>query len=453
MKNMERTGQNRGSSISDTSNDGYHKEAEKELICALIMTPENYEIVSMILNDDDWYFDESRLLWRIMTKLYDKKQTYDFSEIFSELDDSAMVADLKRTIVSVSSLREEMIRSYAELVKKHSKIRQVQKVAQALMFAIDTDDVDRDIDNAVTNLNAIVQSNKVSFNFQEEILKYHQSKYEPIGKNVIKSGYEKLDKMICLMRSDLWVIAARPSVGKTAFAECLMSKFLAKGMRVAFYALEMSQNQLLDRMYAAIGQIPLSALKVNDVANRFDDKMGRASNILSSVGDRAYINANFSVTTTDIKREMRSFKPDVVIVDYLQLLTPTKRFDSKTNEVAENSRALKGLAKELNCGMIVLSQLNRAVEARGANNRPTLADLRDSGAIEQDANVVTFLFKENADDKNSRIVVDTQKNRSGEQGTIVYNYHRDFQMFSETDSEYTPQNRKARDKYTESDVI
>lgn len=216
----------------------------------------------------------------------------------------------------------------------------------------------------------------------------------------VTTGYKRLDAMTAgLQPSDLIIVAARPSMGKTAFAMCMaMNAAIIQNIPVAVYSLEMSKEQLMQRMLAAWGKVDLSRLRRPSLLDDNDwQNLYQAADVVSRAP--IYIDDSPGLSTLELRSRSRRLKAEkdlgLVVVDYLQLMRTSRKTDSRELEISDISRSLKGLAKELNIPVVALSQLNRKVEERSRDDkRPMLSDLRESGAIEQDADVIMFIYRE-----------------------------------------------------------
>ena len=239
------------------------------------------------------------------------------------------------------------------------------------------------------------------------------------------SGFKALDdKLSGFQKSDLIILAARPSVGKTSLALDLARNAAVKsGVPVALFSLEMSKEQLVDRMLSAQSQV--DSWKIRTAKLSLDEEFARLQQGMHELMKAPlYIDdtpANSIMNMRSVLRRLNSEKPiGLIIVDYLQLMSTSKAYDNMVNQVTEISRSLKGLAKEFDVPVIALSQLSRAVESRGG--RPRLSDLRDSGSIEQDADIVMFIHRENKheEDTNKKNIVEIliEKHRNGPTGIV-----------------------------------
>ena len=252
----------------------------------------------------------------------------------------------------------------------------------------------------------------------------------------ITSGFTDLDRKTNGFQStDLILIAARPSMGKTAFSLNLVANAAIKGKAsVAVFSLEMSNEQLVDRMIAANAQVELSNIRNGSLKDEEWEKVTNAMGLLSS--QKIYIDDTAGLNMVQLRTKCRRLKIekglDMIVIDYLQLMEGDSKIENRQQEISKISRSLKILAKELECPVIALSQLSRAPEQR-SDHRPMLSDLRESGAIEQDADMVMFLYRDEVYDKDTmdknKAEVIIAKHRNGEIGTVDLTWLGQFQLF------------------------
>ena len=264
----------------------------------------------------------------------------------------------------------------------------------------------------------------------------------------VSTGIGDLDRVITgLNRSDLIILAARPGMGKTSFALNIARNVACKSKKsVAFFSLEMSKEQLASRLLSSEALVGGTKLRTGKLTDEEWQRLIPASDILKNAN--LYIDDTPGITITEMKSRLRRLRQiDLVVVDYLQLMSSTRRIDSRVNEISEITRSLKIMAKELNVPVITLSQLSRASEQR-PDHRPQLSDLRDSGSIEQDADIVLFLYREgyydkNGDDNAAAPAVDMNsgecivaKNRHGEMNTVKLHWQGEFMRFTDVETRY-----------------
>ena len=264
----------------------------------------------------------------------------------------------------------------------------------------------------------------------------------------VSTGIGDLDRVSTgLNRSDLIILAARPGMGKTSFALNIARNVACKSKKtVAFFSLEMSKEQIASRLLSSEALVGGTKLRTGKRTDEEWQRLVPASDILKNAN--LYIDDTPGITITEMKSRLRRLREvDLVVVDYLQLMSSTRRIDSRVNEISEITRSLKIMAKELNVPVITLSQLSRASEQR-PDHRPQLSDLRDSGSIEQDADIVLFLYREGYYDKNgdenaAAPAVDMNsgecivaKNRHGEMNTVKLHWQGEFMRFTDVETRY-----------------
>lgn len=427
---------------------------EFEFIAILIANSEFMLDVLDVCRPEDLYITSLQMIYRHLAELYNKSGSYVPEQILSWLKDNPDIdkSVVKETVIASRSIITSDLKgavARAEIIKRYSMLRAAQAAAAKLLSST-KDTIEDDIESALNGLSALSMNadKKAPMTVSEMIIDYVNRKYEKNSSKRVFSNFRMFDRKLGCMRSDFVVLAARPAVGKSAYCISLALKFAFAGYKVSFFTLEMSQEQVLDRMMSSVAQIPHYILK-NDLMWQEENKakyaeaLGKSSSKVYNACKNLYVDDISGVTINEIKRKCRQMKSDVVILDYIQLVTPynSRKNGTRSEDVSEITRQLKIMAKDLNCLVIGLSQLNRDVEKR-ASARPMLSDLRESGSIEQDANAIAFLSKKNPDDENSDILLEIAKNRSGECGFIVYQFDRETQTMRETDEEYSPRKQQ-----------
>jgi replicative DNA helicase len=322
----------------------------------------------------------------------------------------------------------------AELVKDETAgIKDLVETAEAELFKVSQGQVKQ----SVVSLEAILTE---SFDRLDDL---HKDKQKLRG---LPSGYRDLDNMLAgFQRSDLFILAARPSMGKTAFVLNLAHKVAVNtGEPVLIFSLEMSKEQLVDRLLAMESGVDAWALRTGNLTDTDFEKIGQAMGTLSEA--QIFIDDSPAITVSDLRtkarREAHKRPLGLIIVDYLQLMSGGGRYGTEGNrvqEISEISRGLKGVARELNVPVIALSQLSRSVESRSPQI-PQLADLRESGSIEQDADIVAFLYREDyynpETDRKNLMDVFIKKHRNGPTGGIELYFDRDKQIIRSVDTHH-----------------
>lgn len=418
-----------------------HLESEMALLGAIMIRPENIHEIIDIVSVDSFYADKHKIIYKAMLELLSRGQPIDLLSMSSKLEETKTLE-----MIGGRSYLAEMIQNvptatnathYAHIVQKKYMLRRLIEAAEKIhdLGFDEVSDIDETLDKAekkvyeVTN-NAgnhkFVELKSTLGEAWDRIEKLHESTGDLRG---VPSGFTALDNMLSgFQKSDLIILAARPSMGKTALALDIARQAATKhNVPVGIFSLEMSSAQLVDRMLAAESKVNSWRLRTGKLSR--DEDFGRIRDALDKLSSAPiYIDdqpGNNILKMRAVARRLKSEKGlGLIIVDYLQLIIPTnnRNSDNVVQQVTEISRSLKQLARELEVPVIALSQLSRAVEQRGGDGRPKLSDLRDSGSIEQDADVVMFIhredkYKENTERQNiAQIHID--KHRNGPVGSI-----------------------------------
>lgn len=416
-------------------------EAEKALLGSIMIRPEVMHDVIDIIFERSFYSDRHRLIWSVMIELHTKGTPIDLLSLSSRLKEKELLEQtggmnyLTELVQGVPSSTNA--KYYAEIVQKKHIMRDLIGASEYVgeLGFDEAGDLDDLLDKAekkifeVTNFTGthkFVALGDTLHEAWERIDRLHNTKGELRG---IPTGFAGLDNRLAgLQKSDLIILAARPSMGKTALALDIARKAaIDHKIPVGIFSLEMSSQQLVDRMLSAESQVDAWKLRTGhnlSIEHDFKairDAMDRLSNAPIYIDDQP---ANNILKMRAVARRLKSEKGlGLIVVDYLQLMVPTNsrnNNDSMVQQVTEISRSLKQLARELEVPVLALSQLSRAVEARGG--QPRLSDLRDSGSIEQDADVVMFIHREDKYDKDSarpniaKILI--EKHRNGPTGMV-----------------------------------
>ena len=415
----------------------YSEEAEQSVIGSMLMSREAVLAASEILTSDDFYQTQYGVLFDAMTELFNEGSAVDVitlqnrlreKQVPPEISDMEYVRDLLNIVPTSANIRH-----YASIVAEKAILRRLIRLTDEIgnTCYLAQQPVDEILDDSEKKLFALFQQrNTTDFVPIRQIV---MSTIETIEKasrvrgNVtgLASGFRDLDyKTSGFQNSDLILVAARPSMGKTAFV-LNIAEYMAfrENRSVAVFSLEMSKNQLMNRLFAMESRVDSQALRNGNLK---DDEWSRLIESAGMIGQsRLIIDDTPGITVRELRTKCRKYKlehgRDIVMIDYLQLMSASRSSDSRQQEISEISRSLKALARELNVPVIALSQLSRAVESR-TDKRPILSDLRESGAIEQDADVVMFLYRDeyyNKDSEDKGIAeVIIAKQRNGPIGTI-----------------------------------
>ena len=414
-------------------------ETEKALLGALLIRPEGMLESSDVLSPDAFYAEKHRIIYRAMLALYIKNEPVDIESVRAKLQDGnhldavggiAYLAELAADVPAASNARH-----YAGGVQKKYMLRSLIDAGEhvAELGYDEASEIDETLDKAEKRIYEVTSSPTLSkFTSLSESLKgawerlehLHEHKDEMRG---IRTGFKDLDNMLAgLQKSDLIILAARPSVGKTSLAlDIARQTAVEHGTVVGFFSLEMAAQQLIDRMVAAEAKVNSWSLRTGRIHEQDDwdrireayEKLGQAPMFISDEPGNNIL--KMRATARRLKKEHGL---GLLVVDYLQLMVPTgaRASDSMVQQVTEISRSLKHLAREMDVPVLALSQLSRAVEQRGG--KPRLSDLRDSGSIEQDADVVMFIHRDDKINKESdrpniaEIMI--EKHRNGPVGKI-----------------------------------
>ena len=425
-------------------------EAEQSVLGSILLDKEAMISVSETLVPEDFYKEAHKVIYESMLKLYISQSEIDLITLTDELRDQGYLDDIGGIayITSLSTVvpTTSNIKYYVNIVKEKSISRQLISAANDIInLGYDgSAKVEYVLENAEKKIFDISQEratndfqpiNQVISEALSMLEKLYEEKNDVTG---LTTGFRDLNKKINgLQRSDLLLIAARPAMGKTAFALNLVQNAALKGdASVAVFSLEMSKEQLVQRMIASQSTVELKKIKTGTLADNDWPRITDGMAILS--GAKIHIDDTPGIKISELRSKCRKLKIekglDLVLIDYLQLMEGEGQNESRQQEIAKISRSLKILAKELDCPVVALSQLSRAPEQR-ADHRPMLSDLRESGSIEQDADIVMFLYRDeyyNPDTEKKNIgEVIVAKNRHGETGTVELVWFGGIQKFAD----------------------
>ncbi|MDD2537629.1 MAG: replicative DNA helicase [Candidatus Absconditabacteria bacterium] len=435
-------------------------EAEKGVISGALMDRETVWIFEGDgITHKDFYQKEHGFIYEAIHQLRGASKTIDVITVSDQLSKNGNLEsiggldylyELSGFLISTAPCVE-----YSKIVKEKSLLRQVLKVCQQITGdAYQQKDAIQIFDDIEKKIFELTQ-NQIGDGIEgiDEILKGRIEEYmeivdnpEKFNERKVNSGYSKIDEMLTGFKpGELIIVAARPSMGKTAFALNLLTNIaLQQKKTVAIFSLEMSSEAIVDRIMSEVSSVPMYKINKGDLDNSDFAKMGDAMEKLSD-GQKIFIDDKGGLTVPILKSKLRKLKIekkalDLVIVDYLQLMHATTFVGNRVQEISEISRGLKELAKELEVPVIALSQLSRAVEQR-VDKKPQLSDLRESGAIEQDADSVLMLHREDYydpdTDKKGATDVCIRKNRNGAVGEVELHFQKEIMKFIEKKKERT----------------
>ncbi len=433
-------------------------ESEQSILGGLMLDTNAFEIVSDILSVDDFYRREHQIIYEAIERLAINAKPVDAVTVLGELQAIGKVQDvggmqyLDALVHSTPSAAN--IRRYAEIVRERSILRQLISAGDeivSLAYSPEAADVSQLLDQIQTKIFAIDENSnrgkkgfvrlpEVAANVTKEV----QALYEEHSNDDVTglpTGFIKLDRMLTgLHPSDLVIVAGRPSMGKTSFALNIVEYVgIVLKLPVAIFSMEMSADQLAKRFISSTGRVDAQKIRRARLDNsdwqRFTDAVAEMSKAPIYIDDSSALTVN-EVRARARRLARKSGPLSLIVVDYLQLMSGSARTGSSTEnratEISEISRGLKNLAKEMNAPVIALSQLNRAVESRG-DRRPMMSDIRESGAIEQDADVIMFIYrdvvynKDCAEPNKAEIIIGKQRN--GPIGTIDLRFDGEFTRF------------------------
>lgn len=413
-------------------------EAEQSVIGSMIMDKDAIMIAVETIDTEDFYGSQYGILFETIKELYNEDKPVDIVTLQTRLREKNVQPELAglefiREIIAAVPTSAN-IRYYANIVKEKSMLRQLIKTNEEIagICYTERETIDEVMNLAEKRIFSLTQSraagdfvpiNQVVVDAIEKIEAASKAGGSITG---IPTGFNDLDLQTAGMQpSDLILIAARPSMGKTAFVLNLAQHMaLRKNVTTAIFSLEMSKVQLVNRMLSLESKVEAQNLRTGNLEDSDWERLIESAEIIG--GSKLIIDDTPSISISELRSKCRKYKMNndlgIVIIDYLQLMTLGGRAaESKQLEVSEISRSLKAIARELNVPVIALSQLSRAVEQR-PDHRPMLSDLRDSGAIEQDADVVMFLYRDDYYNKESEkkniAEVIIAKQRNGPIGTV-----------------------------------
>ena len=421
-------------------------EAEQALLSSIINNKNVLDRIKNKLKPDDFYLDKHKNLYKVLCEMNDNEISVDLVTLLEYINSKKLVEKCGQityvTEVATNILYTSNTDEYINIIKSKSNRRKLINIAKEL--ALDAYEKE-DINNVISktedglykiskdkNTGDIVSINVALENAFENIEKNYQNGGKILGET---TGFNNIDRTISgLNKGEFIVIAARPSMGKTAFA-LNIAQYASKNSSVAIFSLEMGTQSLTERLIAARCLINYEKIKTGRITVEEFTKIANNTAELSKrklyIDDEAFTLADIKAKSTNLKIK---YGLDVIIIDYLQLIEGSnKNVYSREQEISKISRELKKLAKRLNITVIALSQLSRAPEQR-ADHRPILADLRDSGAIEQDADIIMMLYRDeyynhDTEDKGIADVI-INKNRNGETKTIQLAWVGEYQRFA-----------------------
>ncbi len=434
-----------------------NSEAERSLLGSVLLHPDLLLDALDIVKSEDFYSEADQAIFQGMVNLHNKAVSIDLTTLSDALIKSGVdkeIAGIENlTRITLDAPLTYNVREYAKIVKDNALTRKLIHAAQEIIDeSYSEHESSRElIDNAEAKIFALSQgSNRTSAAPIKEILVETLAHIQQISENHgkitgISTGFTELDSMTSgLQKSDLIIIAARPSMGKTAFAlNIAIHAAVREKKSVMIFSLEMSKEQLVQRMLLSEALVDSNRVRTGDLngAEDWEPIMMAANNIAETT---VYIDDTVNINLTEMRSKCRRQKSqnglDLIVIDYMQLMNGNGRNENRQNEISEISRGLKSLAREMECPVICLSQLARGPEAR-QDHRPMLSDLRESGSIEQDADVVMFLYRDAYYNKEEAVnpyeaELDIAKQRNGPTGRMKLSWIAEYTKFTDPAPQY-----------------
>ncbi|MFD1851013.1 replicative DNA helicase [Oceanobacillus bengalensis] len=434
----------------------HNLEAEQSVIGAIFLEPEAFSTASELLVAEDFYRASHQRIFAAMMKLSDRGEPIDVVTITTYLNDVKQLPEVGGvaylTQIAESVPTAANIEYYCKIVEEKALLRRLIRTATDIVTAgfereDEVEDVLSEAEKGILevsgkkNSGAFKSIKDVLIDVYDKIEQLHEQTGDVTG---VPTGFHDLDKITSgFQQNDLIIIAARPSVGKTAFAlNVAQNVAVNTDTNVAIFSLEMGADQLVQRMLCAEGNIDAQRLRNGQLEAEDWSRLTMAMGSLSNAG--IYIDDSPGIRVNEIRSKCRRLKQEhglgMILIDYLQLIQGSANSkENRQQEVSEISRQLKGLARELQVPLIALSQLSRGVEQR-QDKRPMMSDLRESGSIEQDADIVGFLYRDDYYDKESEkqniIEIIISKQRNGPTGTVELAFVKEYNKFVDLDHRY-----------------
>ena len=426
-------------------------EGEQAVLGGLLLSPRAFDQVADVITETDFYREDHRLIYQAIHELSNKgkpcdavtvTEWFESRGLVDQVDGGGYISQLASNTPSAAN-----VKAYADIVREKSILRQLIDVGAEITtggFSSDGRDSRELLEEAERKVFAIADQGirtGSSFVTVQEALKEAIEKLQELAEHEgditgIHTGFKDLDdKTAGLQDSDLIIVAGRPAMGKTTLAMNIAEHAAIKhDIPVAIFSMEMSAQQLVRRMFSSLGQIDQTRLRTGSLDDLDWPKLTSAMNLLHK--SHIYIDETASLSPAELRARARRLKREhnigMIVVDYLQLMAVPGSSENRATEIAEISRSLKAIAKELRLPVVALSQLNRALEQR-PNKRPVMADLRESGAIEQDADLIIFIYRdevyneESPDKGKAEIIIG--KHRNGPTGTVVLTFQGQWLRF------------------------
>ena len=434
-------------------------EAEQSVLGALMIDKNAIIKIADLINEEDFYKNSHGKIYKTMLYLYEHHEPIDLLSLSNRLKETndlkeigghSYLASLANAVPTAANIVH-----YAKIVAKKSILRRlIDNSSQIIANAYnETEEIDKILDEAEQKIFAVSQKHiRQDFTPVKPILEEAFNRIDELHKNKgklrgVPTGFKDLDNILAgLQKSNLVILGARPSVGKSSLALDLARHAAVKEkVSVGVFSLEMSKEEVIDRLICAEANVDLWKLRTGNLSSSGDnDDFSRIGHAMGALSEAPiYIDDTASLNVMEMRTMARRLQAerglDLIIVDYLQLMEGRGNIDNRVQEVSEISRSLKGLARELNIPVVALSQLSRGIESRGGGDqKPRLSDLRDSGSIEQDADVVLFIYresKESSENKNIASII-IAKHRNGPIGEVKLFFNQQYTSFRNLDKRF-----------------
>ena len=433
-------------------------EAEQAVIAGLLLVKSAWDKVSHLITEEDFYFAKHRSIYRGVSFLNNQNEACDVVTVSEwlqshDLDEKTGGLDYLTDIANNFPVASNIV-AYAKIVRDRSVLRQMVEIGNQLAesaFNTEGQSADDLIENAekmVFKIREQTLKSKSGFHDIKNVLAETFDRLQELSEHDgditgIPYGWDDLDKMTAgLHKSDLVVVAGRPAMGKTSFAINIAERAACNDQHVAVFSMEMAATQLVTRMFSSLSQIDSNNLRLGKISDSEWPRLTQTSDILKSAS--IYIDDTPAMTPNEVLSKCRRLQNtkglDLVVIDYLQLMqVKGKTTENRATEISEISRGLKAMAKELNVPVIALSQLNRSLEQR-PNKRPIMSDLRESGAIEPDADLIIFIYRDEVynpetEDKGVAEII-IGKHRNGSIGKVELLFRGQYTRFDNLDKRH-----------------
>ena len=435
----------------------YSVEAEQAVLGSVLVDPACLSDIAVQMKSDYFYIPQHKEIYSAMSSMYELSQTIDFVSLLEKLkkdgvyDEAGGKAYLTQLVQTVPSAANVL--TYVAIIRERYYARSLMTAAHDIIKDVNENMLDSGklLDSAEQRIFEIRQGREISglTHIKDVIVNETydrltkmsdpETRADYIG---IPCGIGELDKMITgLNKSDLIILGARPGMGKTSFAlNIVRNVAMNTGRTVCFFSLEMTRDQLAQRMLSSEAGIKSEKLRTGELDDKEWARLAQAGAALSEAN--IFFDETSAITVPEMKAKLRRMKPapDLVVIDYLGLMKSAKNTENRVQEVSEITRNLKIMAKELKVPVIACAQLSRGTETKGKSHKPALSDLRESGSIEQDADIVLFLYRETyydnekTDDEDrgdpNKAECIVAKNRHGEIGTVDLHWDGQFTRFT-----------------------